>query len=78
MIIDPKADPALVPALEATIARGETFGNECKRRGAKFLPLQVMRPIYKEAGLPVGPMFKSCTNDFLVLNFSANNKEKTL
>ena len=69
MIIDPKADPALVPTMQAMVARGEMFGNECKRRGVKFLPTQVMRPIYQKAGLSAGPMVKARSNEFLVLNF---------
>lgn len=44
-MIDPKADPAMLPSIKAMTARGEAFGSECKRRGVRFLPVQVMRPI---------------------------------
>ena len=53
----------------AMIDRGEAFGAECKRRRVKFLPLQVMRPIYMKAGLSVGPMIKPRSAEFLVLKF---------
>ena len=49
--IDPKADEALVPTLQAMLARGEAYQSECKHRRVKFLPKQVMRPVYARASL---------------------------
>lgn len=66
-VIDPKADPTAITAMKAMIDRGEAFGVECERRGVKFLPLQVMRPIYMKAGLSVGPMVRPRSDEFLVL-----------
>lgn len=36
--------------------RSVLYLEELKRRGLKFIPAQVMRPIFAREGLPVGPM----------------------
>lgn len=62
--IDPKADETLVPTLQAMQARGEAFLSECKLRRVKFLPKQVMRPVYARAGLADGPILRALPNGF--------------
>lgn len=42
--VNAKANPAVFRRYEMTFA-------ECKKRGVRFLPLQVMRPIFLAAGL---------------------------
>lgn len=66
--IDPKADEALVPALQAMMARGEAFQAECMRRRVKFLPKQVMRPVYAQAGLSDGAILKAQPDAFYDLS----------
>ncbi len=65
--LDPKADPMLAPRLQEMLARGEAYRAECKRRGLRFLPKQVMRPILTESGLGVGPMLAARSSDHLVM-----------
>lgn len=38
------------------VKRTVLYLDELKRRERKFIPAQVMRPIFLSAGLPVGPM----------------------
>lgn len=64
--IDPKPDLALVPTLQAMVARGEAVQAECKRRKVKFLPRQVMRRILAKAGLEDGTILQPRSNDFFV------------
>jgi len=62
--VDPKADSAFAPTLQAMIARGEVFKAECHRRRRRFLPRQVMRPVWLKAGLVDGVMLRSRPDDF--------------
>lgn len=66
--IDPKGDPILVEKLQAMMARGDAYRMECKLRGVRFLPRQVMRPVFAKAGLADGPICKLRRPDFPVLN----------
>jgi hypothetical protein len=65
-VIDPKADPMLVQQLRAMVARGDAYRHECKRRGVTFLPTQVLRPVFANAGIPNGRWLKSRAEDFLL------------
>ena len=66
--IDPKGDLMQTEKLRAMMARGEAYRIECKLRGVRFLPRQVMRPVYARAELADGPTCKSRGPDFLILN----------
>lgn len=57
-------DPMLVRQVHAMLARGEAFQAECKRRGVRFLPKQVMRPVYAKAGIAEGKVIRLRLNDF--------------
>ena len=67
--VNGKADVSMVQNLQAMITRGEIYMAECQRLKVKFLPKQVMRPIWAGKGLPDGPLIKSRNSDF-VLNFA--------
>lgn len=64
--IDGKADATLSPAIQAMLARGSAYMDECQRRKVNFLPKQVMRPIWAGKGLTDGPLFKLCTTKLLL------------
>lgn len=46
--VDGKADAAAAPKLMREMRRVELTKIECKRRNVRFLPSQVMRPIFTE------------------------------
>jgi len=46
VIVDPKGDTAGNDKLRQAVRRMTLLREECKRRKVRFLPLQVMRPIY--------------------------------
>lgn len=71
MVFDPKGDPHLIPQIRAMHVRGSLYSAECHLRGVKFLPKQVMRPVYVREGIGVGPMVKAGKSDFLVLDFKS-------
>lgn len=58
-IIDGKADASLAPTIKDMVARGEAYMQECDRRKVRFLPIQVIRPIWASNGLADGPLLKS-------------------
>jgi hypothetical protein len=68
LFVDGKADAAMAPTLKAMLARGEAYVGECQRRKVKFLPKQVVRPIWAGKGLTDGPLIKSRGAD-LFLDF---------
>lgn len=66
VFIDGKADTELAPTLQAMLVRGETYVGECQRRKVKFLPKQVVRPIWASKGLKDGPLLKSPSKNLLL------------
>jgi len=78
--VDGKGDAAQLVLVEGAIrarermaTRGELVVAECKQRGLRFLPLQVMRPIYAaagvlEAGTKRNPVLKKRPIDVLNIN----------
>lgn len=66
---DPKGDPHLISQMLAMSDRGALYSTECSVRGVKFLPKQVMRPVFVREGLGDGPMVKTSVGDFLFLDF---------
>lgn len=65
---DPKGDPMLPKQILDMMARGEAYHTECEHRRVKFLPKQVMRPVFATKGLSEGPMLKPRKLDFLILD----------
>lgn len=65
---DPKADRMLTKQIIDMIARGEAYHAECKQRHVKFLPKQVMRPVFAKNGLSEGRILKPRNMDFLTVN----------
>lgn len=51
MFVDGKTDNRLADQIGAIVRRADLTRAECARRGVKFLPKQVMKPIYAQAGL---------------------------
>ncbi|MDW5418114.1 hypothetical protein R6242_16225 [Iodobacter sp. CM08] len=76
MTVDGKADLAQSELMQRMIKRGELVRSECKRRGARFLPIQVMRPIYQNAGIledsaKRNAVLKIHDSDFFIINTAA-------
>lgn len=69
LYIDPKADSSLLPAMLAINERSRIFVKEARRRGVRFLPTQVLRPLFAEAGLTVGRFYKDARGDDDFLTF---------
>ncbi len=46
IFIDGKADSATIPAIYRVMRRHDLTKQECARRGVRFLPAQVLRPIF--------------------------------
>lgn len=65
IFIDGKADASLAPTIQAMLARGDAYMGECQRRKVKFLPKQVVRPIWASKGLTDGQFLKSRGTNFL-------------
>lgn len=65
IFIDGKADASLAPAIQAMLARGDAYMGECQRRKVRFLPKQVVRPIWANKGLTDGQYLKSRGTNFL-------------
>lgn len=51
VFIDGKADAQMIPSIQKMLKRRELTKYECVRRGVRFLPKQVMRPIFADNGL---------------------------
>lgn len=68
--IDIKEDPSMVPALKDALKRGELRSAELRRRGLKFLPSQVLRKLYANEGLALGPAIKSRHEDFFRISLT--------
>lgn len=66
VFIDGKADASLAPTIQAMLARGDANMGECQRRKVKFLPNQVVRPIWAGKGLTEGQFLKSRGTNFLL------------
>ena len=66
VFIDGKADASMAPTIRAMLARGEAYMGECQRRKVKFLPKQVVRPIWASKGLTDGPLVKSRRTNLLM------------
>ena len=66
VFIDGKADAELAPTIQAMLGRGDAYMVECKRRKVKFLPKQVVRPIWASKGLKDGPLLKSPGKNLLM------------
>jgi len=49
--VDLKADPYMFPTALRFVRRHDLTKEECKRRGVRFLPKQVMRPIFENNGV---------------------------
>jgi hypothetical protein len=71
--IDPKGDFELSNQMQRMMVRRKIYSVECGRRGVKFLPQQVVRPIYAREGVPSVPRDKGIkvkkmdSSDFLIL-----------
>lgn len=51
LFVDGKTDTRIADQIGEVLRRAELARTECARRGVKFLPKQVMKPIYAQAGL---------------------------
>lgn len=69
--LDPKGDAHLGDEFDNMIRRGWLLQAELERRRVRFLPLQVMRPIYAHEGLSPGRVVKSRQSDFLLFPFAS-------
>jgi hypothetical protein len=66
--IDGKADHAMQGRVSDGLTRGRLYVAECDRRKVRFLPRQVMRPVFAKVGLEHGTLIKHGPSDFFVLN----------
>jgi len=66
--VDGKACHAMKGQVSEMLTRGRLYAVECARRKVKFLPRQVMRPVFAKVGLEHGPLIKHRPSDLFVLD----------
>lgn len=64
---DAKADRAMTQKMGDMLVRGRIYSEECRRRGVKFLPKQVVRQLFAKTGIPDGVMFGARASDIYTL-----------
>ena len=66
-LCDPKEDSDLKRKLTQLLRRSQLYVDECERRGVRFLPVQVMRPVFAVDGVANGKYRRNLEDRFSAL-----------